>query len=146
MRKISYMLVGVMLVSVLSLCGCGSKENTEDTTTKVATEATTEDATEATTKEAETEETTVDDGLVEYKVTVVDDAGNPVANAMVQCCKDSCVPAMTNADGVAEFKLAEDDYDVKFAAFPEGYEYMSDEEVFNFEDGKYELTITIKKK
>jgi hypothetical protein len=143
MKKITYVLLSVMvIVSAMSLCACGGKEEANETTTKKQ-EAT---STEATTAAKETEADTEDDGLVDYKVTVVDDAGNPVANAMVQCCKDSCVPAMTNAEGVAEFKLAEDDYDVKFAAFPEGYEYMSDEEVFHFEDGKYELTITIKKK
>jgi hypothetical protein len=38
-----------------------------------------------------------------------------------------------------------DDYDVKFAVFPKGYEYCSDEQVFHFEDGKTDLTITIKK-
>lgn len=145
MKKIAYMLLSVMVMaSTLSLCACGGADKADETTTKGQEKTTLE----ATTAEKETEETTTaDNGLVDYKVTVVDDAGNPVANAMVQCCyKDSCVPAMTNADGVAEFKLAEDDYDVKFAALPEGYEYMSDEEVFNFEAGKYELTITIKKK
>lgn len=143
MKKITYLLLSVMVIlSAMSLCACGGNEEANETTTKKQ-EAT---STEATTAAKETEAATEDDGLVDYKVTVVDDAGNPVAKAMVQCCKDSCVPAMTNENGVAEFKLAEDDYDVKFAAFPEGYEYMSDEEVFHFEDGKYELTITIKKK
>ena len=144
MKKISYVLLSAMMVvSALCFSACGSKEKAEETTTKEEVKQTVE----AVTVDKETQETTTeDDGLVEYKVTVVDDAGNPVANAMVQCCKDACVPAKTNENGVAEFKLAEDDYDVKFAAFPEGYEHMSDEEVFNFEDGKYELTITIKKK
>ena len=143
MKKITYVLLSVMVIlSAMSLCACGGKEKANETTTKKQ-EAT---STETTTATKETEAATEDDGLVDYKVTVVDDAGNPVAKAMVQCCKDSCVPAITNENGVAEFKLAEDDYDVKFAAFPEGYEYMSDEEVFHFEDGKYELTITIKKK
>ena len=128
MKKISYILLSIMVIlSALCLCACGGKEKEEETTTKAK-----EVTTEATTAEETTEEATEDDGLVDYKVTVIDDAGNPVAKAMVQCCKDSCVPAMTNENGVAEFKLVEDDYDVKFAAFPEGYEYMSDEEVFNF--------------
>lgn len=142
MKKITYVLLSVMvIISAMNLCACGGKDDSNETTKKQE-----ETSTEATTAAKETEAETEDDGLVDYKVTVVDDAGNPVAKAMVQCCKDSCVPAMTNENGVAEFKLAEDDYDVKFAAFPEGYEYMSDEEVFHFEDGKYELTITIKKK
>ncbi|MBQ2981768.1 MAG: hypothetical protein IJD58_06540 [Lachnospiraceae bacterium] len=142
MKKITYVLLSIMvIISAMSLCACGGKDDSNETTKKQE-----ETSTEATTAAKETEAETEDDGLVDYKVTVVDDAGNPVAKAMVQCCKDSCVPAMTNENGVAEFKLAEDDYDVKFAAFPEGYEYMSDEEVFHFEDGKYELTITIKKK
>lgn len=142
MKKISYLLLSVMIiVSAIGLCACGGSEDKsteKETTTKNEVPTTT-------VSNNEDESSSEDNGKVTYKVTVVDDAGNAVVGAMVQCCKDSCVPGVTNDSGVAEFVLVEDDYDVKFAVFPEGYEYMSDEEVFNFEDGKTELTITIKK-
>ena len=84
---------------------------------------------------------TISDGKVEYTVKVMDEAGNPVASAAVQLCKDSCLPGMTNAEGVATFRVAEDDYKVSFMAMPAGYE--ADAEEFYF-DGSYELTITLK--
>ena len=49
---------------------------------------------------------------------------------------------MTNAEGVATFRVVEDDYKVSFMTMPEGYEAEAEE--FYFEDGAYELTITLK--
>lgn len=141
MKKISYLLLSLMiLLSSICLCACGG--NGGDDESKETTSSNEEVSTTA--KDKETEPSSEDDGKVTYKVTVVDESGNPISNAMVQCCKDACVPGVTNADGVAEFVLAEDTYDVKFISLPEGYTYSSDVEVFNFEDGKTELTITLK--
>ena len=84
---------------------------------------------------------TVSDGKVEYTVTVVDEAGNPVSGAAVQMCKDSCLPGVTNAEGVATFRVVEDDYKVSFMTMPAGYEAEAEEFYF---DGAYELTITLK--
>lgn len=83
-----------------------------------------------------------DDGKVTYTVKVVDEAGNPVASAAVQLCKDSCLPGMTNAEGVATFRTVEDTYKVSFMTMPAGFE--ADAEEFYFEDGSCELTITLK--
>lgn len=141
MKKISYLLLSIMLlISAICLCACGgndSEDSSKETTSSNEVASTT-------VKDKETQATTEDSGKVTYKVTVVDEAGNPISNAMVQCCKDACVPGVTNADGVAEFVLAEDAYDVKFISLPEGYTYSANQEVFNFEDGKTELTITLK--
>lgn len=127
------------MVSAIGLCACGGNGGEDNTT-----EPTSSKEIEST-SDKETESSSEDNGKVKYTVTVVDEQGNPVVGAMVQLCKDSCVPAMTKDNGVAEFNLAKDDYDVKFAVFPKGYEYCSDEQVFHFEDGKTDLTITIKK-
>lgn len=115
----------LVLCMALSLMACG---NTEPQETTQATQATTE-ATKP-----------VDDGKVAYKVTVVDNAGNPIAGAMVQMCLETCFPAVTNENGVAEFSLAEADYKVSFINAPEGYTV---EEAYYFEAGSHEMTITL---
>ena len=138
MKKISYLILSILVMcSTIGLCGCGGNGG-EDSTT----ESTSSKEVEST-SDKETESSEEDNGKVKYTVTVVDEEGNPVVGAMVQLCKDSCVPAMTKDNGVAEFNLKEDDYDVKFAIQPEGFEAPA--EKYNFEEGKTDLTITLKK-
>lgn len=122
-----FLVFTLALCLVLGLCACGEPaSNSSETTTEP-----TQDTTEA-----------VDDGKVTYTVKVVDEGGNPVASAAVQICKDSCLPGMTNAEGVATFNVVEDDYKVSFMVMPEGFEAEAEE--FYFDDGAYELTITLK--
>lgn len=127
-KKILAALLAVLMM--VSLCACvGGNEpadKDEDTTTKPTTTTTTK----------------ADDGKVTYTVKVLDDAGAPVVGAFVQICKEACIPAPTNADGVATWTVAEDDYKVSFAVPPAGYEVESE---YHFEDGSRDLTITIKK-
>lgn len=112
---------------LLCLCACGAPAaDPADTTLQTAA--------------APTEPT--DDGKVTYTVKVVDEGGNPVAGAAVQLCKDSCLPGMTNAEGVASFRIAEDTYKVSFMTMPAGFE--ADAEEFYFDDGAFEMTITLK--
>ncbi|MBQ8358537.1 MAG: hypothetical protein IJX37_01295 [Oscillospiraceae bacterium] len=125
-----FVIFALTLCLLFGLCACGDTVADNKETTGETAEST-QETTEAT-----------DDGKVTYTVTVVDEGGNPVANAGVQLCKDTCLPGMTNADGVAEFNVLEDDYKVSFMAMPEGY--AADAEEFYFEDGSYELTITLK--
>ena len=80
--------------------------------------------------------------LVTYVIKVVDDLGSPVPNVMVQLCKDSCYPAVTDADGVAQFSVTRDTYKASVTAVPEGYQ--ADALEFYFEDGATELTITLR--
>ena len=129
-RFVTLMLV---LCLALCLCACGSAAGNTETTaaTTADTAAATQEATEA-----------VDDGKVTYTVKVVDEGGNPVAGAMVQLCKETCLPGATNAEGVAQFNTVEDEYKVSFMTMPEGYQ--ADAEEFYFDDGSYELTITLK--
>lgn len=122
-----FLILALTLCLALSLCACADTAAEP----KESTGETVQDVTE-----------TVDDGKVTYTVTVVDENGEPVANAAVQICKDSCLPGMTNEEGVAKFNVVEDDYKVSFMTMPEGFEAEAEE--FYFEEGSYELTITLK--
>ena len=122
-----FLIVTLALCLLFCLCACGApvadpKESTPETTAAV------------------TEPT--DDDKVTYTVKVVDEGGNPVVGAAVQLCKDSCLPGMTDAKGVASFRTVEDTYKVSFMTMPSGFE--ADAEEFYFADGTYELTITLK--
>lgn len=110
------------------LCACG---DTAADPKQASTAATTETTTEP-----------VDDGKVTYTVKVVDEGGNPVTGAAVQLCKDSCLPGMTNVEGVASFRTVEDTYKVSFMTMPAGFQ--ADAEEFYFEDGSFEMTIILK--
>lgn len=123
------------MVLVLGLCACGGGEDTPGNTDG-STEA-------SSTGNTETSET-VDDGKVTYTVKVVDESGSPISGAMVQLCKDTCLPGATGENGIAEFKVVEDDYKVSFMMLPSGYTYSTDATEFYFEAGSYELTITLK--
>lgn len=141
MKKKIYMVVGALVVSAtLCFTGCGSEKNTEkDTTTAGVTNSVVEST------EAKTEENTTEDTRVTYRIKVVDEEGNVMPAVNVQICKDSCVPAKTNEEGIAEFKVAEaDDFKASIMAMPEGYELAGEESEFYFESGN-EITITLKK-
>ena len=102
MKKLLALLLAMMLVAALCACGADADadKQPEDTT-----EATQESTTEATT---EATQESVDDGKLAYKVIVVDEAGNPMAGAMVQICEGTaCNPGVTNAEGVAEIRAVE---------------------------------------
>lgn len=130
-----FFVMALALCMMLSLCACAGSG--EDETTAGTTAATTVPTTEATAAPTE-------DGLVAYTVYVVDEGGNPIAGAMVQMCKDTCYPNITDASGAAKFSLAEDEYKVSFLSLPAGYTYTTDAQEFYFEDGAAEITITLK--
>ena len=129
MKKILALLL--VLCAIFGLCACGGNADAGKDTTAGTTAATTE-ATEA----------KVDDGKVTYTVKVVDEGGNPVSGAMVQLCLEACIPALTNAEGVATYNLAEADYKVSFVQMPAGY--TADATEYHFDAGKYDMTITLK--
>ena len=130
--KITKNLVALLLVlcMALSLCACGGDNAVE------ATEAATEAPVVVETEPAVEETEAIDDGKVVYTITVQDEAGNPIANAMVQMCLETCIPGMTNENGAAQA-----DYKVSFLTIPEG---LAAEEYYYFENGSTEMTITLK--
>lgn len=130
-------IIAVLLCMMLSLCACGSSE-------PAPTQAPETEAPVVETEAPVETEATLAEGMAVYTVKVVDEGGNPVASAMVQICKDSCVPGMTDAEGVATFTVAEDDYKASMLTMPAGYEYAEEVEEYYFEDGAYEVTIILK--
>ena len=129
MKKIFALLLALCMVFALCACGGNSDANNETT-----------GATKA--PGNETTAPTVDDGKVTYTVKVVDEQGKGVVGAMVQLCLETCLPAMTNMQGVATYRVNEADYKVSFVQMPAGY--TTEEAEFHFAEGSYELTITLK--
>lgn len=127
----------LLLCMILGLCACSSSE-TKTPATEAPVTVTEAPATEA---PAEETEAPVAEGMATYTVTVVDSEGNPMAGAMVQICLDACIPAVTDANGVAQWTVAEADYKVSFLTVPAGY--TAEAEAFYFEAGSTELTITL---
>lgn len=134
-----FSLLALVLCLLLSLCACGGSE-------APATEAPVIEApaTEAPVVEEPETEATLAEGMAVYTITVVDEGGNPIAGAMVQMCKDSCIPGMTDGNGVATFTMTEDDYKVSFLTMPAGFELVDETSEFYFESGSTEMTITLK--
>lgn len=133
------------LIMALALCACGGEESSVENATEAPEQATEAPvaATEASEEPTEAEEVS---GTV-YTVKVQDEGGNPVVGAMVQLCQgEICLmPAATDDSGAAVFTTTEDgNYEAKFVVMPSGYEYTTEEQVFHFDAGSYELTITLK--
>ena len=128
------------LCLALCLCACGGEEKKE--TTAQTTQTTTAPTAAQTQPTEAAPIDPVDEGKATYVITVVDNNGKAVVGAGVQLCKDTCLPGITNDQGTAEFKVVEDpEYKVSFMSVPEGYEGVED--AYYFEDGAYELTITL---
>lgn len=132
-RLVTLVLMFAMAVSLVACGGNNAGNNTE----KPNTESSQQEDKE--TEDEETEET----GVI-YTIKVVDEANNPVAGAVVQLCKDSCIPKETDANGVAEFKVSEveDGYKGLVAVAPEGYVYDGGD--VYFENGETEIVLVIK--
>lgn len=133
------------LCLMLCLCACGNADDSGDGTTGST-------GTTGTTGNGDTTDTTDPTNTTKpaeepaYKVTVVDEGGNPVAGAWIQLCIEdgTCTPRSTDENGVAGFDLDEYNYKVSFMALPEGYAYTSEQDTWYFEDGKTEMTIVLK--
>ncbi|MBQ3183660.1 MAG: hypothetical protein IJB57_08320 [Clostridia bacterium] len=136
--KILKNLLCIMLVAcfILSFAACTGKDVTND-----------ENAGENTPKVEDTEEVkdTEEAAPVGFKVTVVDDANAAVAGVVLQICKDTCVPSVTGADGVANFNVeVTSEHKLSVLTLPEGYEYTGEAEIY-LEDGMTEFTVVINK-
>ena len=145
MKKLFAILLLVCMVLSLCACDTADKNNTEPQVTEP--QATQPQATEpqATEPQATEPQETEPQGI-SYIIKVVDEGGNPVANAMVQLCSDTCVPKMTNADGEAVYANWEErsDFKASILSMPEGYEAATEQTDFYFGEGNYLVTITLK--
>lgn len=131
----------LMLCMVFSLCACGNGGNdTEKDSEKESSQV------ENSEKDNSEKDTTAS-GKVHYTVKIVDENNKPIAGVLVQLCSDTCFPTSTNADGVAEWNLAEANYKASFLGGDTpaaGYTYSTDAKEFYFESGKTEMTIVLK--
>lgn len=130
MKKLLTLILALLMI--LSLCACGSDSTDNDPVDNPTT-----DSSQTSSKEETTPK---------FEVTVTDADGNAVSGVMVQLCKTSCVPAMTNADGIATFNLEiTDGYKLSVMSCPEGYEYIGEAEIY-IEEGSTEYSLEITKK
>lgn len=128
MKRVFATILMLCMVFTLTACGGNGSGDTEKDSQNTQSEMN------------DNKDTQVDDGKVVYKVTVVDEGGNPVANTMVQVCNASTcfAPAATDESGVATFELEESD-EYKAKLLPQ-----TDDEYVYFESGSKELTLTVK--
>ncbi len=129
MNKIICVLLVVACMTVC-LCACGGTTDPQNdatvTTTTVATTTTTEAPAAAA-----------------FEVKVVDQDGTPVAGVMMQICKDTCVPKMTDANGIAAFDLEiTDGYKLSVLSCPTGYTYTGEAEIY-LESGSTSYTVEL---
>lgn len=137
MKKILALIL--CLCMALTLVACGGEE-TKDTTPETTLGTQSQDTNETEPSEEQT-------AAAIYKITVVDESGNPFAGIVVQLCNDTgCNPCVTDENGTATYYMAEyrDDYHANVTVLPEGYDYASGEANHYFEDGATEVTITLK--
>lgn len=143
MKMKSLLLIVLTLCLTICLCACGDDTTPADNnSTTTQNGGTSTVATTTTTTQAASTTTTANPNVAVYKVTVTDEAGNPISGAFVQLCLESCTPCMTNTEGVATYQMPKADYKVSFINVPEGYSVDTNE--FYFEEGSYEMTIVLK--
>lgn len=168
MKMKSILLMMLSLCLLVCLCACGDDTATEKNDNKTTTQGAESTAPATTTTVIDTNETEPSkddsattttpvvtgptqpvDGKANYTVIVTDEAGNPIPGATVQLCLESCMPSVTNAQGVASYpNMAVADYKVSFIDVPVGYvlPVNSDGERTNyyFEEDTYEMTLVLK--
>ena len=151
MKKIFALLLLVCMVFTLCACDSGNanagQENNETQESTTPDPGKTDEGENPSTPPVSEPADSEPEGTQpSYTIKVVDEGGNPVPNTMVQLCSDMCIPAMTNANGVAMFagQPVRSDYKASVTIYPEGYEAAGEQTEFYFEDS-FEVTITIKK-
>lgn len=126
-------LAALLLVMMLAVCLCACETE----------KAPSDDDTAVTTTTQTTTTTTTAPQTAAFKVTVVDANGAPVEGVMMQVCKDSCIPAKTDASGVATFNVEiTDGYKLSVLSCPTGYTYTGEAEIY-LESGITEYTVEL---
>lgn len=137
MKKTRMILAAVLaLVMMLCLCACGEGQADPTTTAAPTTVPTTAAPTTV-------PPTTQNDGLVEYKITVLYPDGTPAAKVTVQLCLDDLcqMPVKTDDNGVAIYRMPEmEGYKVKLTKKLDGYIH---EDYIYYEAGAHEITIQL---
>lgn len=138
-KRILALILG--LTMLLCLVACDEEQNESSAPAESSVESVDETSSEA--SEASSEASVPE--AAKFSVTVVDQDGNPVSGAMLQICKESCMPAMSDDSGVATFNVEiTDGYKLSVLSCPEGYTYEGEAEVY-LEAGATEYTLTLTK-
>ncbi len=135
MKKLLALVLAIGMI--FSLCACGADKNGPTGNAPIDSQT-----------QNDTETSSNEETVSKFKVTLVDQDGNPVPNTMLQICKDTCVPKSTDANGVALFDFeSTDGHKLSLFSCPEGYEteYVGDNYIY-LEDGETEYTFEITKK
>ncbi len=123
--------LAIAVVMLLCFCSCGSTSNLDDKASSSSKNSSTADT------------SSVVSQVKSFKVTVVDGEGNVVPNVMLQVCKDSCIPAKTDENGVATFNVEiTDGHKLSVLSCPAGYSYNGDDEVY-LDEGATEYTLKV---
>lgn len=131
LRNILALILALCVVFTLCACGESGSGNDEET------EAQTEEQNDTGSNGEEKKE------VAEYVVNVVDEDGDPIEGVSVQFSKDSGdTTGTTNEDGTMSLTCLITDIVVTVEDVPSGYEADSDE--YTFEEGSFEMTITLK--
>ena len=134
MKKLLAIVLAIGML--LCLCACGANSNN----------ATGNDTTNNT--QSNNSSVSSKEDVAKFKVTLVDQNGDPVPNTMIQICQETCVPKATDANGEAVFDFeSTDGHKLSLFSCPEGYEteYVGDNYIY-LEDGETEYTFEITKK
>lgn len=137
MKKLIALMLFICMAVTLFACG-ESAEGTESSSVSVEESKTVSESATESESESSTEEQ-----AATFKVKVVNANGDPIANVMLQLCKDTCIPAKTGEDGVASFKAEiTDGYKLSVLTCPEGYIYEGEPEIY-LESGITEYTVEL---
>ena len=131
MKKILALILAFGMI--LCLCACGADSNGPTGTEP---------------QNNQTETSSKEETVAKFKVTLVDQNGDPVPNTMIQICQETCVPKATDANGEALFDFeSTDGHKLSLFSCPEGYEteYVGDNYIY-LENGETEYTFEITKK
>lgn len=140
MKRVSSLILAVCMA--LALCACGGGDNGSAEQPGSASASVSASTPQQVAGSTSSEDVNVDDGKVTYTITVVDESGAPISGAMVQICKDTCLPCgATNENGVVTVTTLEDDYKVSFMTPVAGY--VTDGLEFYFDEGSTEMTIIL---
>ena len=139
-KLLAVILMGIMM---LSICACGN-DNADSQGSENKKPGSEVESTVDTDKDKTSE--SEDDGKIAFTVKVVDENGNPIANVYVQLCDDAMcyMPAATDANGVATFRMAEGSYKAALSVPVTGYVDVTGQ-YFEFEGDATEVTITLQK-
>lgn len=131
MKKFLTLILSVSMLFCLSACGNNAEDKTDTDVKPQSSQSDTSSQEESTPK---------------FEVTVTDSEGNAVKGVMVQLCKDTCVPAMTDENGIAIFSVEiTDGYKLSVMSCPDGYEYTGEAEIY-LEEGETSYTLELAKK